>query len=205
MARDSLTALGLDPREVADPQALELPDELDADVVAPDPLVEAAVGAQAEDAALDQHAAGGLEAVEQDAGEEAGEPSPGGSPPPPPRSAPVARRSRGGWSGRSASGRRAPRPGSIKRDLEVVVLQRLDHGAGVEPEHPGEPALWTRHCCRAETDCCSRSASMFRARSTSYAGTRSCSGRRSGRPGRAPARRCRASRRTCPGTGGRVK
>ena len=26
-----------------------------------------------------------------------------------------------------------------ERDLEVVVLQRLDDGAGVEAEHPGEP------------------------------------------------------------------
>ena len=35
-------------------------------------------------------------------------------------------------------------------DLDVVVLQRLDHRAGVEPEHLRESALWTRHCCRAD-------------------------------------------------------
>ena len=67
------------------------------------------------------------------------------------------------------------RPARVdQRDLRVVVLQRLDHRPGVEPQHlrqVGAARPATR--CRAATACCSRSASMFRARSTSTAGTRS--------------------------------
>ena len=48
-----LTALLLDPRQVADPQGFELPEGLNADVVTADPLVQAAVGAQAEDPCLE--------------------------------------------------------------------------------------------------------------------------------------------------------
>ena len=53
MARDSLAALLLDPRQVADPECFELPEELRADVDAAGPLVEAAVGADAEDPGLE--------------------------------------------------------------------------------------------------------------------------------------------------------
>ena len=47
-----LTALILDPRQVPNPKCIELPDELKAHVVTAGPLVEAAVGAQAEDPCL---------------------------------------------------------------------------------------------------------------------------------------------------------
>ena len=66
------------------------------------------------------------------------------------------------------------RPAGVdQRDLQVVVLQRLDHRAGSSRSTCVRLALCTRHSCRAETACCSRSASMFRARSTSTLGTRS--------------------------------
>ena len=48
-----VTALLLDPRQVPNPEGVELPDELKAHVDSADPLVEAAVGAQAEDPCLD--------------------------------------------------------------------------------------------------------------------------------------------------------
>ena len=78
-----LAALPLDHREVAEPDILELPEGLDAEVIAARPLVHAVVGAEAEDPGLELlH--GSLEAVDHDAGDERAAPSPGGSPPPPP-------------------------------------------------------------------------------------------------------------------------
>ena len=64
MASDSIPRCPLILREVADPEVLELPEGLDAEVVAAPPLVQAAVGAEAEDPGL-EHLVGGLEAVEQ--------------------------------------------------------------------------------------------------------------------------------------------
>ena len=130
-----LAALRLDPRQVADSEVLELPDELDADVIAPDPLVEAAVGAQAEDPALDQHAAGRLEAAEHDDRDERARLLPAD-----PHLRRLDQRPARGDLGAVGQGDRhqvIELSGRVdQRDLEVVVLQRLDHRAGVEPQHP---------------------------------------------------------------------
>ena len=87
-------------------------------------------------------------------------------------------------------------------DLEVVVLERLDHRAGVEPEHPGE--LWRSAPATAvapRRPAASRSASMFRARSTSNCDQVAAQG---GDPFDQVVPlldRSRACRRTSPGTG----
>ena len=133
MASDCIAALLLDPRQVADPEGFELPEGLIADVVTAPPLVEAAVGAEAEDPGLD-HLVGGLEAVDQDVGEERA------------RLLPADRRHRRldqrlvrGELGAVGQGDRhqvVERPAGVDQgDLEVVVLQRHDHRAGVEPQH----------------------------------------------------------------------
>ena len=99
---------------------------------------------------------------------------------------------------RSSSGR----AGVDQSDLEVIVLQRLDHRAGVEPQDLGEVGCGraTPHARRSAR--CSRSATRFRARSTSTSGTSSllnCA-IRSTRSRRA--RRCRGCRHTSRGTDG---
>ena len=101
-----LTALLFDPRQVADPQCFELPHELQAHVVTAVPLVEFAVGADAEDPRLN-HLVGSLEAVDSGRWGGACVPARGGSAPQPPERAPGTRRARGGWSGRSHAGRGA--------------------------------------------------------------------------------------------------
>ena len=196
-------ALPLDQREVADPEVLELPEGLDAEVVAARPLVQAAVGAQAEDPGL-EHLEGGLEAVERDAGDERAEPSRGGRRPPPPRPGRLPR----GDLGPVGQGDRhqvVEVPARVdQRDLDVVVLQRLDDGAGVQPQHPGEPGALDPPLLPRRDGLLLQVGEHVPGpvdleRRDQVAG----SARRSGRPRRAPARRCRASRRTCRGTGGR--
>ncbi len=122
----------LDPRQVAQPEALELPERLIAQVGAAEPLVQAAVLPESEDPRLDR-LVGRLKAVDHQCRRQR------------PRLlaaedrdrflherlvhrqlGPVRQRDRQQVVERA---RRVD-----ERDLEVVVLQRNDHGAGVEPQ-----------------------------------------------------------------------
>ena len=66
------------------------------------------------------------------------------------------------------------RPGGVEQgELEVIGLDRVDHRAGVEAEDLGQVGAVDAPLLPRHGACCSRSATRFRARSTSTTGTSS--------------------------------
>ncbi len=136
--RERFEAAGLlDPGEVPEEKAVELPEGLDADVGAAGPLVEAAVLAEAEDAALD-HLERGLEAVEYHVRDErsgllAADVDLGGV------DHRLARAELGTVGQRHRHQVVEATRRVDQRDLEVVALQRLDHRTRVESEDARQP------------------------------------------------------------------
>ena len=127
-----LTTPLLDPRHVADPESFELPDELNARVPAARHLVEAAVGADAEESRLNQHS-GALEAVQHDDREE--RPHLLGANPHLRRLDERFVRGEFGAVVQSDPHQVVELEGGIDQgDLEVIVLLRLDHREGPDEE-----------------------------------------------------------------------
>ena len=92
--------------------------------------------------------------------------------------------------------------GVDQRDLGVVVLQRLDHRAGVEPQHPRQPgALDPPLLPRRDRLLLEVGEHVPGPVDLERPGPGRGSGRRSARPRRGRGRRCRGRRRRSRGTG----